>query len=150
MLGSRRGRSVSLSLWWVDTDARMQAWVCAPEPVDPSPGEDSVTADQCAVVLAWLRRLNLSEAFAQPVRGVPKYDVVVRKPIDLGATAHKLRAGGYVTTGATGFAADVRRIHANAKAFCATSRLGADAVVYRMAQVLRAAFEHILAKVAPC
>ena len=45
-------------------------------------------------------------------------------------------------TGAAGFAADVRRVHANAALYCEPSPNADDVVVYRMAQVLRAAFEH--------
>ena len=44
--------------------------------------------------------------------------------------------------GAAGFAADVRRVHANAALYCEPSPNADDVVVYRMAQVLRAAFEH--------
>eukprot|EP00629_Pelagomonadales_sp_RCC1024_P000481 CAMPEP_0119262898 /NCGR_PEP_ID=MMETSP1329-20130426/2461_1 /TAXON_ID=114041 /ORGANISM="Genus nov. species nov., Strain RCC1024" /LENGTH=535 /DNA_ID=CAMNT_0007262579 /DNA_START=279 /DNA_END=1882 /DNA_ORIENTATION=+ len=144
----------ALSLWWMDANTRACTWAPAPEPTIPLRGEDRVTADQCNALLAWLRRLDVSEAFAQPVRGVPAYDDIVREPVDLGTMAQKLRTGGYATTGAAGFAADARLIHTNAAAFCATSSLGADAIIYRMAQVLRAAFEHkwgqILAKAAKC
>ena len=73
---------------------------------------------------------------------MPAYGAIVARPMDLGTIGARLADGTYHADGAAAFAADVRLVHANAAVFCETSPNGADAVVYRMAQVLRAAFEH--------
>ena len=73
---------------------------------------------------------------------MPAYAAVVTNPMDLGTIGARLGDGSYAAAGAAGFAADVRLVCDNAAAFCESSPNGADAVVYRMAQVLRSAFEH--------
>ena len=59
----------------------------------------------CLEVLGWLRQLDVSEPFARPVEGVPRYTELVSDPVDLGLIQRRLEGDGYRETGAAGFAA---------------------------------------------
>ena len=129
----------SLGLRWLDADAAEGHFKEHRAGVEAAA---RVPRGACLEVLGWLRQLDVSEPFARPVEGVPRYAELVSDPVDLGLIQRRLEGDGYRETGAAGFAADVRRVHANAALYCEPSPNADDVVVYRMAQVLRAAFEH--------
>ena len=129
----------TLGLRWLDADAAAGSYYAHTASRENT---SRVGKGACVEVLGWLRQLDVSEPFARPVEGVPRYAELVAEPVDLGLIARRLDQSGYGQTGAAGFAADVRQVHANAALYCEPSPNADDVVVYRMAQVLRAAFEH--------
>jgi len=126
----------------------------APEPKAPEPApslaepptETAATPEQraaclgaCDGVLKYLLRHKHAAWFAEPVDavalGIPHYVEVIKMPMDLGTVKGKYKGGRYAS--AEAFAADVRLVFGNAKAF----NTGADEPVHVAAVQLGAKFE---------
>jgi len=117
----------------------------APSLAEP-PTETAATPEQraaclgaCDGVLKYLLRHKHAAWFAEPVDavalGIPHYVEVIKMPMDLGTVKGKYKGGRYAS--AEAFAADVRLVFGNAKAF----NTGADEPVHVAAVQLGAKFE---------